>query len=131
MNRQYSIRDLSQEFDVTTRTLRFYEEKGILAPLRNGQNRVYSTADRTHLILIFRGKQLGMSLGEIAELISMYDPDTNNRKQMELLIEKIIERRHQLESQKEELEHMIVDLKAWEQRSRRAMKGKNKTRRES
>tara|TARA_B100001964_G_scaffold199538_1_gene225934 strand:- start:5887 stop:6282 length:396 start_codon:yes stop_codon:yes gene_type:complete len=131
MNRQYSIRDLSQEFDVTTRTLRFYEEKGILAPLRNGQNRVYSTADRTHLILILRGKQLGMSLGEIAELISMYDPDTNNRKQMELLIEKIIERRHQLESQKEELEHMIVDLKAWEQRSRRAMKGKNKTRRES
>jgi len=72
-----------------------------------------------------------MSLGEIAELISMYDPDTNNRKQMELLIEKIIERRHQLESQKEELERMIVDLKAWEQRSRRAMKGKNKTRRES
>ncbi len=131
MNRQYSIRDLSQEFDVTTRTLRFYEEKGILAPLRNGQNRVYSTADRTHLILILRGKQLGMSLGEIAELISMYDPDTNNRKQMELLIEKIIERRHQLESQKEELERMIVDLKAWEQRSRRAMKGKNKTRRES
>ncbi|MDP6095153.1 MAG: MerR family DNA-binding transcriptional regulator [Gammaproteobacteria bacterium] len=131
MNRQYSIRDLSQEFDVTTRTLRFYEEKGILAPLRNGQNRVYSTADRTHLILVLRGKQLGMSLGEIAELISMYDPDTNNRKQMELLIEKIIERRHQLESQKEELEHMIVDLKAWEQRSRRAMKGKNKTRRES
>jgi DNA-binding transcriptional MerR regulator len=131
MNRQYSIRDLSQEFDVTTRTLRFYEEKGILAPLRNGQNRVYSTADRTHLILVLRGKQLGMSLGEIAELISMYDPDTNNRKQMELLIEKIIERRHQLESQKEELERMIVDLKAWEQRSRRAMKGKNKTRRES
>ena len=131
MNRQYSIRDLSQEFDVTTRTLRFYEEKGILAPLRNGQNRVYSTADRTHLILVLRGKQLGMSLGEIAELISMYDPDTNNRKQMELLIEKIIERRHQLERQKEELERMIVDLKAWEQRSRRAMKGKNKTRRES
>ncbi len=131
MNRQYSIRDLSQEFDVTTRTLRFYEEKGILAPLRNGQNRVYSTADRTHLILVLRGKQLGMSLGEIAELISMYDPDTNNRKQMELLIEKIIERRHQLESQKEELERMIVDLKAWEQRSRRAMKGKNKTRRGS
>ncbi len=89
MNRQYSIRDLSQEFDVTTRTLRFYEEKGILAPLRNGQNRVYSTADRTHLILVLRGKQLGMSLGEIAELISMYDPDTNNRKQMELLIEKL------------------------------------------
>ena len=124
MNRQYSIRDLSQEFDVTTRTLRFYEEKGLLSPVRNGQNRTYSAADRARLILILRGKTLGLSLEQSADLIAMYDPDSNNKKQLEELIEKIQSRRHQLEIQKQELERMIVDLEAWEERSRTAMEGK-------
>ncbi len=121
MARQYSIRDLSQEFDVTTRTLRFYEEKGLLSPTRNGQSRIYSAADRARLILILRGKTLGLSLEQSADLIAMYDPDSNNKKQLEALIEKIRLRRQQLEAQKEELEQMIVDLEAWEQRSLAAM----------
>ena len=124
MNNQYSIRELSQEFDVTTRTLRFYEEKGLLSPARAGQNRTYSAADRARLILILRGKTLGLSLEQSADLIAMYDPDSNNKKQLEALIEKIQSRRHQLEIQKQELERMIVDLEAWEERSRAAMEGK-------
>ena len=126
MNNEYSIRELSQEFDVTTRTLRFYEEKGLLSPIRKGQNRIYSDADRARLILILRGKTLGLSLEQSADLISMYDPDSNNKKQLETLIDKIQSRRHQLETQKKELERMIVDLEEWEQRSRTAMRTKGK-----
>lgn len=126
MNSEYSIRELSREFDVTARTLRFYEEKGLLSPERNGQNRVYSAADRARLTLILRGKTLGMSLEESADLISMYEPGTNNKKQLESLIEKIQSRRHQLKMQKKALENMIVDLDEWEQRSRAAMAGKKK-----
>lgn len=127
MPSQYSIRDLSQEFGVTTRTLRFYEEKGLLAPLRDGQNRIYSAADRARLVLILRGKTLGLSLGQSADLIAMYDPASNNKKQLELLIDKICARRDQLEEQKQELEQMIVDLDDWERRSLIAMdkEGKN------
>ena len=126
MSSQYSIRELSQEFDVTTRTLRFYEEKGLLSPARSGQNRAYSAADRARLILILRGKTLGLSLTQSADLIAMYDPASNNKKQLETLIEKIQSRRHQLQTQKQELERMIIDLEAWEERSRAATEDKEK-----
>ena len=128
MKNNYSIRDLSQEFAVTTRTLRYYEEKGLLSPIRVGQSRLYTSADRARLILILRGKTLGLSLEQSADLISMYDPESNNKKQLEALIDNIQVRRCQLEAQKKELERMIVDLQNWEQRSRLAMQGtlKNK-----
>ena len=126
MKSEYSIRELSQEFGVTTRTLRFYEEKGLLSPSRAGQNRIYSAADRARLVLILRGKTLGLSLEQSADLISMYDPESNNKKQLESLIDKIQSRRQQLEIQKKELERMIVDLQEWEQRSRSAMTVKAK-----
>ena len=126
MSSQYSIRELSQEFDVTTRTLRFYEEKGLLSPARSGQNRAYSAADRARLILILRGKTLGLSLTQSADLIAMYDPASNNKKQLETLIGKIQSRRHQLQTQKQELERMIIDLEAWEERSRAATEDKEK-----
>jgi DNA-binding transcriptional MerR regulator len=126
MSSQYSIRELSQEFDVTTRTLRFYEEKGLLSPSRSGQNRTYSAADRARLILILRGKTLGLSLEQSSDLIAMYDPASNNKKQLETLIEKIQSRRLQLEVQKQELERMIVDLETWEERTRAAMDDKEK-----
>ena len=129
MSSQYSIRELSQEFDVTTRTLRFYEEKGLLSPARSGQNRTYSATDRARLILILRGKTLGLSLEQSADLIAMYDPASNNKRQLETLIEKIKSRRHQLEIQKQELERMIVDLEAWEERTSTAMENKEKSKR--
>ena len=127
MSNQYSIRELSQEFDVTTRTLRFYEEKGLLSPTRSGRNRAYSAADRARLILILRGKTLGLSLEQSTDLIAMYDPASNNKRQLETLIEKIQSRRHQLEVQKHELERMIVDLETWEERTSTAMENKQKS----
>ena len=127
MSSQYSIRELSQEFDVTTRTLRFYEEKGLLSPARSGQNRTYSATDRARLILILRGKTLGLSLEQSTDLIAMYDPASNNKRQLETLIEKIQSRRHQLAAQKHELERMIVDLESWEERTSTAMENKEKS----
>lgn len=122
MSSQYSIRELSKEFGVTPRTLRFYEEKGLLSPDRMGQSRIYSTADRARLILILRGKTLGLSLEQSADLIAMYDPGSNNKRQLETLIEKIQSRKQQLKSQGQEIERMINDLEQWEDRSRTAMK---------
>jgi len=83
----------AEEFKVTTRTLRFYEEKGLLKPTRIGQTRVYSAADRTRLKLILRGKRLGLSLDESAEIILMYDPIGSNSKQILTLIDKIQDQR--------------------------------------
>ena len=95
-----------------------------MEPTRSGQNRRYSGADRTRLILVLRGKTLGLSLQESAELIGMYDPSSNNKAQLSRLIEKIQARKTQLVAQKLELEQMIDDLDAWEQRSRKSMQSR-------
>ena len=89
MPENYSIRDLASEFEVTTRTIRFYEEKGLLNPKRNGPHRIYSSNDRTKLLLILRGKRLGFSLDESAEIILMYGTPANNKKQLERLIARL------------------------------------------
>ena len=99
MSSTYSISDLSSEFEVTPRTLRFYEER-TTPTHRIGQTRRYSSADRARLVLILRGKTLGLSLQESAELIGMYNPASNNREQIKRLIEKIQARREQLLSTK-------------------------------
>ena len=114
---QFSIGDLAREFDVTPRTLRFYEEKGLLNPAREGQSRVYGASDRTRLRLILRGKRLGLTLDESASLIMMYDPASNNEHQLEALIEKIRESRVRLEEQLKDLQRMLSDVSEWEQRS--------------
>lgn len=116
MNETYSIGDLAEEFDVTTRTLRFYEEKGLLTPKRNKQNRRYGSADRTRLKLILRGKRLGLTLEESSDIISMYDPAGGNKKQIQTLISKVREKRRQLLQQKQDLELMLLDLRASEER---------------
>ena len=114
--KSYSISELSQEFDVTTRTLRFYEEKGLLAPTRKGQSRIYAARDRARLKLILRGKRLGLTLEESRDIILMYDSTSTNKKQMQALIKKIREKRMQLQQQLNDLEVMLVDLNGWEER---------------
>ena len=79
---EYSISQLSKEFEVTTRTIRHYEELGLLSPARRGQTRVYSPADRTRLKLILRGKRLGLSLDDSREIIDMYEPGKTNIDQL-------------------------------------------------
>lgn len=103
----YNISELSSEFDITTRTMRFYESEGLLHPAREGQNRVYDEADRVRLKLILRGKRLGLSLAESKELINMYSPDGNNEDQLHSLLAKIRERREALAQQ-------LIDIRAME-----------------
>jgi DNA-binding transcriptional MerR regulator len=111
MSKTYSISDLAAEFDVTTRTIRFYEEKGLLQPARAGNRRIYSPADRTRLRLILRGKRLGFSLDESAEIVLMYGSQGNNRRQLEKLIAGIREKRAGLKRQQKDLKVMLEDLR--------------------
>lgn len=107
---QFTISDLAREFDVTTRTIRYYEESGMLTPLRDGQTRLYNDADRVKLKLILRGKRLGFSLSESRELIEMYDPGSDNTHQINALLEKIQKRREQLEAQLRDIRLMQDEL---------------------
>ena len=117
----YGIGDLASEFDVTTRTIRFYEEKGLLAPQREGTRRVYGPADRTRLRLILRGKRLGLSLDESAEIIGMYGTPANNRRQLEVLIGRIQDKRAELQRQQRDLEAMLGELADAESKCREAL----------
>ncbi len=106
----YSISDLAREFGVTTRTIRFYEEKGLIAPRREGQRRIYTPADRVRIKLILRGKRIGMTLQESVELIDMYDPEHNNQEQLQTLIGTVNDRRARLLQQKKDIEDMLDSL---------------------
>ena len=117
----YSISDLATEFDVTTRTIRFYEEKGLLTPTRNGNNRIYDTADRVKLKLILRGKRLGLTLDESRDIIDMYDPAHGNVDQLQKLIAKFRDKRAQLEQQYHDLELMLLDLRDAEEKCLEAL----------
>jgi DNA-binding transcriptional MerR regulator len=119
----FSISDLASEFDVTTRTIRFYEEKGLLNPKREGTRRVYSPADRTKLRLILRGKRLGLRLDESAEIILMYGTQGNNRRQLESLVAKIQEKREELKRQQRDLKLMLKELADAENKCRVALAG--------
>ena len=117
----YSIRDLASEFDVTTRTIRYYEEKGLLSPEREGAKRIYSPSDRTKLKLILRGKRLGLTLEESAEIVLMYGSPEKNRQQLEKLIGRIRVKRQELMQQKDDLESLLTDLQGVEKKCRVAL----------
>ncbi len=123
----YSIRDLASEFDVTTRTIRYYEEKGLLSPERDGSQRIYSPSDRTKLKLILRGKRLGLSLDESAEIVLMYGSPEKNRQQLEKLIERIRIKREELMRQKEDLDSLLADLQGVEKKCQLALADFEKT----
>jgi DNA-binding transcriptional MerR regulator len=116
MSDLFSIGDLSREFGVTTRTIRFYEDQGLLSPTRNGQNRIYQARDRVRLKLILRGKRLGFSLKEINKLIELYDAPEGEAGQLRSFIEKIRARRTELLVQKDDIAHVLDELDSLEQR---------------
>jgi len=107
----YTISELAKAFGVTTRTMRFYEEKGLISPRREGQKRLYSSADRVRIKLILRGKRIGMSLNECVEVIDMYDPEHNNADQLHSLIDKVKSRSELLTQQKKDIDDMLAGLK--------------------
>lgn len=110
MSRTYTIRELSREFKVSTRTLRHYEDEGLVSPERRGITRLYSPRDRVRLKLALRGKRLGFSLGEIRELFQLYDLANGERAKLEEFAIKLERRRAQLEQQREDVEVMLNEI---------------------
>ncbi len=109
-HRTYSIRQLSKEFDVTARALRFYEDKGLISPERKGQTRLYSPRDRARLQLILRGKRLGFSLVEIHEILDLYTPKDHGAAQMRATLHKYRGQIETLKRQREDIDAAIKDM---------------------
>jgi len=118
---EYSIGDLAREFDVTPRTIRFYEDQGLLAPRREGQRRIYTQRERTRLKLTLRGKRLGLSLSEIRELIDMYEPGRDERPQLERFLVALESHRSALEQQRTDIEAQLSEIAVFEKRVRKQL----------
>ncbi|GKQ99827.1 MerR family transcriptional regulator [Aeromonas hydrophila] len=112
----YSISELAHEFDITPRTIRYYEDEGLITPTREGQTRIYSHKDKIRLKLTLRGKRLGFSLAEIRELFDMYDTDRSSKTQLNSMIQLIEAKRHSLRQQLEDIQMVMAELEAAEQR---------------
>ncbi|ALP43029.1 MerR family DNA-binding transcriptional regulator [Aeromonas schubertii] len=121
MNRTYTISQLAQEFDITPRTIRYYEDEGLLTPTREGQSRIYNQRDRTRLKLILRGKRLGFSLAEVRELFELYDADPSSRTQLHSMLALITVRRAALDQQMEDIRMVMAELEAAAKRCQRAL----------
>ena len=115
MSDTWTITELAQEFDVTTRTIRFYEDKGLIAPERSKQRRIYHPRDRVRLQLVMRGKRLGFSLNEIQEMIDLYDADPTEFAQLKMFIVKLRERRKLLQRQRNDINSVISEIREREQ----------------
>ena len=124
---KFSITDLCKEFEITTRTVRHYEEIGLISPSRRGQTRVYSPADRTRLRLILRGKRLGLSLEDSRQIIDMYEPGKTNIEQLNSLIGAIRQQRTKLEQQLEDINNLLKDLNKAETDCLKALKSNGQT----
>ena len=109
---EFTIRELAQEFDVTPRTLRFYEQKGMITPTRRGAARIYSAADRARIELILRGKRVGFALDEIKEILDLEAIDRGGRERLEPAIQRFTNRIAVLEQQREDVERAIAELQA-------------------
>lgn len=121
---EYSISELAQEFDVTPRAIRFYEDQGLLSPRREGQRRIYTTRDRTRLKLTLRGKRLGLTLSEIRELIDMYEPGRDQRPQLKRFLAVLESHKAALLQQRPDLEAQLSEIQAFEKKVRRQLAGR-------
>ena len=119
---QYTISQLAAEFALTTRAIRFYEDEGLLAPRRAGQSRIYGERERTRVKLILRGKRLGMSLADIAEILDLYDVGDSERPQLLKFLEVLAARRTLLEQQREDIDVVLEEISAIERDCRKRLK---------
>ena len=108
--RAFTIRQLCLEFKCTPRALRFYEDKGLLAPARQGLNRVYSYKDRARLVLILRGKRVGLALAEIREILQLYDKTDGSAVQNATALRKFKARIVAMQQRREDIDHAIAEL---------------------
>ncbi|MBK1852043.1 MerR family DNA-binding transcriptional regulator [Marinobacter sp. 1-4A] len=120
--RTFSIGELSSEFDVTTRSIRFYEDQGLLKPTRRGQTRIFSTKDKVRLKLILRGKRMGFSLAETRELFDLWDETpTGNEKQLLKMLTILSNKRAHMEQQKSDIAMAEMEIDTAEARCREAL----------
>lgn len=117
----YSIGDLAQEFDVTPRAIRFYEDEGLLNPRREGSRRIYSKRDYVRLKLVLRGKRLGLSLAQVREMFDLYDAARDERPQLEKFLTALEARREQLQRQRAEIEEELAEIRSFELQSRKIL----------
>lgn len=118
----FTISDLAREFALTTRTIRFYEDEGLLAPLRRGRARVYSERERVRIKLILRGKRLGLALSEIRELLDLYATTRNERPQLEKFLVMLSDRRARLLQQREDIDAVLAEIVVLERDCSRRLK---------
>jgi DNA-binding transcriptional MerR regulator len=114
----WSIGELAEEFNTTLRTIRFYEDRGLLTPQRQGTARIFHDRDRVRLQLILRGKRLGFTLDEIAHVINMYDETPGERGQLAFLLSDINKRRDALLAKRRDLDEALTELDDLEKRCR-------------
>ncbi|MCP4470149.1 MAG: MerR family DNA-binding transcriptional regulator [Gammaproteobacteria bacterium] len=117
----YSIGELAEEFAITSRALRLYEEEGLLDPQRAGTRRIYNERNRVRLRLILRGKRLGWSLSEIRESFQLYDSSLGEEAQLEWMVGKLENRRETLIAQREDIDSALQDLEQVEANARQAL----------
>ncbi|CAN7230117.1 MerR family DNA-binding transcriptional regulator [Variovorax sp. LjRoot290] len=117
----FTIGELAREFDLTTRAIRFYEDMGLLAPERAGQQRVYTARDRARLTLTLRAKRLGLKLTEAKEILDMYDSPRDTAAQLQRFLGVLGNHRAQLEAQLAELETNLAEVRAQEKQARAAL----------
>ena len=110
----FAISDLAREFDITPRTIRFWEDQGILAPQREGSKRIFTRRDRARLKMALRGKRLGLSLAEIKDLIGMYASTEDETPQLLECLRVMSKRREALEQQREDIEAMLAEIGQFE-----------------
>ena len=108
--RLFTVTQLATELGITARTLRFYEDRGLIAPRRIGPNRVYAARDRARMVLILRGKHLGFSLREIAEYLDLYDADPTHTEQLRALAAAASKRIAALEAQRRAVDETLAEL---------------------
>jgi DNA-binding transcriptional MerR regulator len=118
----FTITELSREFAVTPRTIRYYEDQGLLSPSREGQQRVYAKRDRTRLKLALRGKRLGFSLADIKEMIDMYDTARDEGTQLTKFISGLTERKAALQQQQHDIEELLAEIDSLERQCRELLK---------
>ena len=113
----YSISDLAKEFNVSTRTIRYYEDEGLIHPIRDGTTRRFRPSDRRLLMFILRGKRLGFTIAEIREIIGMYKEPPGEAGQLQLLIQRVSEKREKLSQKRKDIEETIAELDQVEEKS--------------
>jgi DNA-binding transcriptional MerR regulator len=123
---KYSISDLSKEFDITTRSIRFYEDQGLLSPARKGQTRIYNQRDKVRLKLILRGKRLGFSLAETGRLFELYDVDKTSATQLSSIITLIQNKKDELKQQLDDISAVLIELSDLEANCKKILKSLDK-----